>query len=104
MKKEDQDKAARTFIIEESEWTKFLEWKPGVLKRAMEIQKKRIKEENNEEERFPYNFCWEYGEPYYGAIGGGFTFSFIGTSIGTAVSVKETITGEEINITDYSLW
>lgn len=42
--------------------------------------------------------------PYYGAIGGGLIFSFLPTGLGTIVLVKETITGEEIDLTDYDAW
>lgn len=42
--------------------------------------------------------------PYYGAIGGALTFSFSGTSLGTACKVQEVITGEEIDLTDYDSW
>jgi hypothetical protein len=42
--------------------------------------------------------------PYYGAIGGGETFSISGTSLGKVVKVTEEITGETIDLTDYESW
>ena len=42
--------------------------------------------------------------PYYGAIGGGLTFSFTPTGIGTVVRVTEAITGEVLDLTDYDMW
>ena len=42
--------------------------------------------------------------PYHGAIGGGETFSITGTSLGTIVKVKEDITGEILDLTDYESW
>ena len=43
-------------------------------------------------------------EPYYGATGGGITYSFTSTSLGTIVTVKEAITGEELNVTQALNW
>lgn len=43
-------------------------------------------------------------EPYYGAIGGGLTYSFTPTGLGVVVKVKEYYTGEELNLTDYDSW
>lgn len=43
-------------------------------------------------------------EPYYGATGGGVTYSFIPTSLGTIITVKETITGKELNVSDACDW
>ena len=38
------------------------------------------------------------------AIGGNIEYRFTPTSIGTAVSIKCFLCGEEENITDYDLW
>jgi len=43
-------------------------------------------------------------EPYYGAIGGGITYSFIPTGLGHIITVKETITGKELNVSDALDW
>lgn len=43
-------------------------------------------------------------QPYYGAAGGGLTYSFTPTGLGVCLSVKEALTGEEINLTDYKSW
>lgn len=42
--------------------------------------------------------------PYYGAIGGGFSWIITSTSIGQALRIKDNVTGEEKDITDYSNW
>lgn len=41
---------------------------------------------------------------YGGAIGGRFTYSFTPNSIGQSVSMKDSISGDELNVTDYSMW
>jgi hypothetical protein len=43
-------------------------------------------------------------EPYYGATGGGFSYTFLPTSLGTIITVKEAITGKELNVTDALGW
>lgn len=43
-------------------------------------------------------------EPYYGAVGGGLTYSFIPTGLGTIIIVKESITGKELNVSDALDW
>lgn len=42
--------------------------------------------------------------PHYGAIGGALVFSFSATSLGVVCKVKEAITGEEIDLTEYESW
>lgn len=44
------------------------------------------------------------GQPYYGAVGGGLTYSFTPTSLGTIVVVKESTTGKELNVSDACGW
>jgi hypothetical protein len=85
-----------SFDVTEEQYTKLQEWLAEVNKEAMEIQKKTYPKAE-----FPYTYCWERGEPYYGAIGGGLTYRFLPTSIGDCLHVKESITGKEIDLTDF---
>lgn len=41
---------------------------------------------------------------HYGTIGGGYTYSFTGTSLGEIVKVRNAVTKEEIDVTDYDNW
>ena len=43
-------------------------------------------------------------EPYYGAVGGGLTYSFTPTSLGYIITVKESITGKELNVSAALDW
>lgn len=43
-------------------------------------------------------------EVYYGAIGGGLTYSFTPTLLGTVVKVTESATGETLDLTRYDEW
>ena len=43
-------------------------------------------------------------EPYYGATGGGLSYTFTPTSLGTILVVKEAITGKELNVSDALGW
>lgn len=44
------------------------------------------------------------GEAYYGACGGGYEYIFTPCSLGVGITVRNIITGEEINLTDYENW
>jgi hypothetical protein len=41
---------------------------------------------------------------YYGAIGGGFSFIYTPTSVGNVIKVMNSVTKEEIDLTDYGSW
>lgn len=41
---------------------------------------------------------------YEGAIGGRFTYSFTPTGLGSVVKVRDNITGEELDVSDYETW
>jgi len=41
---------------------------------------------------------------FYGSIGGGYKYEFIPTSIGTVILVTNTITGDQIDLTEYHKW
>lgn len=40
----------------------------------------------------------------YGAIGGAYTYSFTQTGIGVGVRLKNSVTKEEIDLTEYENW
>jgi hypothetical protein len=42
--------------------------------------------------------------PYYGVSGGGYVFTFCPTSLGTVVRVRNTMSEDEIDLTDYESW
>lgn len=42
--------------------------------------------------------------PYYGAVGGGVTYTFTPTGLGDILVVKETTTGKELNVTQALDW
>lgn len=88
-----------TFIIEENESLKFKEWAKEQDKIAVELQQERVKE--------PHEFCrscWAQGYPYEGASGGRYTYSATSTSMGTVLEVKDNITQNKIDLTDYESW
>lgn len=43
-------------------------------------------------------------EPYYGAIGGGLSYTFTPTGLGTIITVKEAITCKTLNVTEALDW
>jgi len=48
----------------------------------------------------------ERGEPapYYGASGGAYEYSFVPTSIGTVIKVKNVVSGDIIDLSEYEDW
>ena len=48
------------------------------------------------------NVVYPDGVPYQGAIGGGVTYEFTPTSIGTVFKVKAN--GKELDLSDYDSW
>jgi hypothetical protein len=95
MKNTMENKIRMVFEVNQKQWDKLQKWLVEINKEAMEIQKKKYPRGE-----FPFSYCWERGEPYYGAIGGGLTYRFLPTSIGDCLHVKESITGKEIDLTD----
>ena len=47
--------------------------------------------------------CWEQGYPYSGVSGGGLSYEFTPTGLGT-VTIARYVGGYELDITDYSNW
>lgn len=41
---------------------------------------------------------------YTGAIGGRFTYEFTPTGIGTAITVKDCVTDQSLDVSDYDNW
>ena len=78
----------RQFTISEKEANVITEWYENTIKpKALALQGEKI---------LP-NGLME-GEIYYGAIGGGLTYSFTPTSLGVILIVTEALTGEELNV------
>ncbi len=48
----------------------------------------------------------ERGEPspYYGAIGGVYEYSFVPTSVGIVITVKNSVSGDIIDLSEYDRW
>jgi len=42
--------------------------------------------------------------PYYGCSGGAYTYLFTPTTLGMVVKVRNNMTKEEIDLTDYEMW
>lgn len=49
-------------------------------------------------------FVDKYRSPNVGAIGGQFVYTFCPTTLGTVVKVRDDISGEELDVTDYWDW
>ena len=76
-----------TFTVTDEQLMKLTEWYEDLIPEICRIQGRTLEE-----------------GPYYGAIGGGTTYRFLPTGLGVALVVTETVTGKEINVTDYDSW
>jgi hypothetical protein len=88
------------FELSEDQVKKISEWYESIKPKIVEAQ--------NPNFGYAYevyaNPVIDKQEPYYGTIGGGLTYSFTPTSVGMIIIVKESVTGEELNLTDYDSW
>ncbi len=82
----------KTFSVSGSEWEKYLEWRKE-HNETCSISPERQNEHFEKTGRF-----------LTGMIGGGETFSFHPTGIGTSIKVRCDICEVEQDITDYGLW
>lgn len=74
------------------------EWLEGLLPEIVEKQKADMTLRGYPEEVISQS------APYYGATGGGLTYMFTPTSLGTIIVVKESITGKTLNVSDALDW
>lgn len=73
------------------------EWLESLKPEILAIQKQGSKNS-------PFGDIMSSDEPYYGATGGGVSYTFTPTSLGTILTVKEAITGKELNVSDALDW
>ena len=106
------------FVLTESQIKQLNEWVIGVEQRAAAIQAAQIKQkikyfsEGGEVDEICQGmtsnhystFFSRHALPYYGSIGGGFSFTFTPLGIGMGCSVTESITGESIDLSEYDSW
>lgn len=82
---------SRTFSLNIAEAAVIKEWVESLKPEIMEIQKGKV------------DTMFSDG-PYYGAMDGGLTYSFIPTGLGPIIMVKESITGKELNVSAALDW
>ena len=57
------------------------------------------------EEKILKEAAAQSGVPYHiGPIGGAYTYSFTPTTIGLSITVKHNVSGNKIDLTDYTEW
>lgn len=83
--------SAQTFKLNVAEVAVINEWLESLKPEILAIQKGDTLQLEN-------------GEPYYGAIGGGVTYSFAPTGLGNIITVKELTTGKELNVSAALDW
>lgn len=99
------------FEVSGEQYLKYIVWKRKVEKRIA-IQELETGERFFDGEKLSQNKLskirkqLETGqvEVYYGAIEEGYVFTFYPTSVVNIVKIKNTLTGDEIDLTDYDNW
>lgn len=89
------------FEITENQKSILNAWLDVQEKKAIVMQKKKIKKKNSAYAH--YKNSWDEGYAYDGAVGIGPKYMFTTTSIGTIVTVKYK-TDDVIDLTDYGTW
>jgi hypothetical protein len=87
----DFDTTARTFSLNKAEADVVDKWIKSLEPEILAIQGDKFD-------------MVSHGVPYYGTLGGGLRYSFLPTGLGDILTVKETITGKELNVTDALDW
>lgn len=83
------------FELNQNQVKLFDTWSKEQNEVALEIQKENLSEED-------FSLLTNDGEfAYYGAIGGGYTFSFTTSGIGTFCSVLNNVTYQKLDLNDY---
>ena len=90
------------FELTSSQVKKIEAWQKQVYARGVELQQKTISPSDSFYS--VYKESWDMGYPYTGAIGGQFEYVFVPTSIGVTAKVRDLVTDETLNITDYENW
>lgn len=89
------------FELDQAQVDRFKAWRAEVQKRGAQKQLDEAPSERRDELR---RLQGSAGVPYVGAAGGQFTFSFTHTSLGDVAKVKDAVTGEELDLSDYDSW
>lgn len=93
----DFDRTVKTFELNKVEQAKVDEWVQGLRSEIIAIQKAGSATSGIDD-------TITGGEPYYGAVDGGLSYTFIPTGLGTIITVKETITGKKLNVSEACDW
>lgn len=99
LERKQKDQTELTFTLFEDEIEKLKVWKESQMSKSIEIQKAKVSVTDQMYDIFKK--YWDYGFPYDGAVGGIFEYKFIPTNLGRSVLVRNSITGDEIDLTDY---
>lgn len=91
------------FEVNLEQYAKYVSWVKEQNKKAVEIQKEKYANDPSVSE-LHYEVCWNMGLPYCGAIGGEISWTFTPTGLGEIITVKHSITGDKLNLTDYASW
>ena len=89
----DFEQRASKFEVNKAEQYVINEWLESLRSEILDLEKKASRGDP-----------LEMDAPYYGAIGGGVKYSFTPTGLGSILTVTESTTGKELNVTAALDW
>lgn len=87
------------FNLSENQLRKLFAWQSQENKHLIKMQKEEITKDMSDYQI--YKSAWDLGYPYAGSSGADLSYNFTPSSIGTFVTVKNNLSENEINLTEY---
>lgn len=99
------------FEIDEEQYQKYLQWRQKIeeqiVRKELETGYRLIDGEKlspKEIQKMKESLMWGNAKVYYGVIEDGYIFSFQPNQLGVVVTVRNTLTGDELNLTNFDNW
>jgi hypothetical protein len=99
------------FEIDEEQYQKYLQWRQKIeeqiIRKELETGHRLFDGEKlslKEMQRMQESLIQEKPKVYYGVIENGYIFSFQPNQLGIVVTVRNTLTGDELNLTNFDNW
>jgi hypothetical protein len=90
------------FELDDAQCEKLKAWQTEQNIKGIQIQKEQIKPDDVAYDT--YKMMWDIGSVYGGTVGGVYTYMFTRTSIGIITQVRNSITNDELDLTDYEMF
>ena len=92
-----QSRSPLSFPLNNAELLCIARWQKALAPEIVAIQRPEL-------DKLGISEIVDGAAPYYGAAGGGLTYSFTPTGLGNIITVTETVTGKTLNVSDALEW